>query len=48
MLRYLSGGSFAPIARVSDEGRNSPLYLISIVLVFIGMFAFFAVLLNFL
>jgi putative membrane protein len=48
LLRYLSEGSFAPIARVTKEGRQTPLYATSIVLVLIGIFAFFAVLLNFL
>jgi putative membrane protein len=48
MLRYLSEGSFTPIARASKEGIRTPLYAMSIVLVFIGLFTFFAVLLNFL
>jgi putative membrane protein len=48
MLRYLSEGSFAPIARVAKEGMQTPLHAMSIVLVLIGLFAFFAVLLNFL
>jgi len=47
MLRYLTGGSFAPIARVSNEGRQTPLYAMAFLLVVIGIFAFFAVLLNF-
>jgi putative membrane protein len=47
LLRYLSGGSFAPVAKVSKEGRQTPLFAMSILLVIIGIFAFFAVLLNF-
>jgi putative membrane protein len=47
LLRYLSGGSFAPIASASKEGRQRPLYAMAILLVIIGIFAFFAVLLNF-
>jgi putative membrane protein len=45
-LRYMWGPDFAPIAGLTKEGRNTPLYATSIVLVFIGIFAFFAVLLN--
>ena len=45
-LRYMWGPSFAPIAGMTKEGRNTPLLATSIVLILIGIFAFFAVLLN--
>ncbi len=45
-LRYMWGPSFAPIAGLTKEGRQTPLYATSIVLILIGVFAFFAVLLN--
>jgi putative membrane protein len=45
-LRYLWGGSFAPIAGTTNEGVDTPVLAIGIVLVFIGLFAFFAVLLR--
>ncbi len=46
-LRYLWGGSFAAIAGMTKEGRQTPLIAVSIALTFIGTFAFFAVLLHF-
>jgi putative membrane protein len=46
ILRYLWGGSFATIAGVTREGRQTPLLLVSAVLVVVGLFAFFAVLLR--
>jgi putative membrane protein len=45
-IRYLWGESFAPVAGMTKEGKNSPLFATAIVLVLIGTFAFFAVLLN--
>jgi putative membrane protein len=45
-LRYLWGGSFAKIAGVTAEGRQTPLYAVAIALIFIGTFAFVAVLLR--
>ena len=45
-LRYLWGGSFAAIAGMTKEGKHSPLDATAIVLILIGLFAFFAVLLN--
>jgi len=45
-IRYLWGEGFAPVAGMTKEGKNSPLYATAIVLVFIGILAFFAVLLN--
>ena len=46
-VHYLWGGSFAPIAGMTTEAKKTPLYATAIVLVVIGTFAFFAVLLNF-
>ena len=43
-VRYLWGASFAPIAGMTKEGMNSPVLLVAILLIFIGLFAFFAVL----
>jgi putative membrane protein len=45
-LRYLWGGSFAAVAGMTNEGKQTPLYAIAIVLMLIGVFAFFAVLLR--
>jgi putative membrane protein len=46
-LRYLWSGSFAPLAGMTKEGVQTPLVAIAILLIFIGLFAFFAVLLRF-
>jgi len=46
-LHYLWSGSYATIAGATREGRHSPLYAVSFVLILIGIFAFFAVLLRF-
>jgi putative membrane protein len=46
-LRYLWGGSFTAIAGITKEGQQTPLVAVSIVLLLIGVFAFFAVLLRF-
>lgn len=43
-VRYLWGGSFAPIAGLTKEGMQSPVIVIAILLIGIGIFAFFAVL----
>jgi len=45
-LRYLWGGSFATIAGMTAEGRQTPLYAVAIAIVCIGTFAFIAVLLR--
>jgi putative membrane protein len=45
-IRYLWSESFAPVAGMTKEGMQTPLYATAIVLILIGMFAFFAVLLN--
>jgi putative membrane protein len=46
-VRYLWSGSYAAIAGITREGKHSPLYAVSFVLIAIGIFAFFAVLLRF-
>lgn len=43
-VRYLWGGSFAPIAGLTKEGMQSPVIAVAILLIGIGVFAFFAVL----
>jgi len=43
-LRYLWGGDFAPIAGMTKEGKQTPIVAIAILLFFIGVFAFVAVL----
>lgn len=46
-LRYLWSGSFAAVAGMTQERRQTPLIAVSVALIFIGTFAFFAVLLHF-
>ena len=43
-VRYLWGGSFAPIAGMTKEGMQSPVIAVAILLIGIGLFAFIAVL----
>src|SRR5215470_17968747 len=43
-VHYLWQGSFAPLAGMAKEPMNSPVLLIAVLLIFIGLFAFFAVL----
>ncbi len=43
-VSYLWGGSFAPIAGMTKEGMQSPVIAVAILLIAIGVFAFFAVL----
>jgi putative membrane protein len=43
-IRYLWGGTFAPIAGLTPEGKHTPVIAIAILLILIGLFAFFAVL----
>jgi inner membrane protein YidH len=45
-LRYLWGEPFAPIAGLTKEGVQTPVLAVAVVLIFIGLFAFFAVLLR--
>jgi len=46
-IRYLWGEPYTPIAGVTKEGRQTPVVAVAIVLIGIGLFAFFAVLLRF-
>ena len=46
IIRYLWGGSFTPIAGPTREGVQAPVIVIAILLMGIGAFAFFAVLLR--
>ena len=43
-LRYLWGEPFTPIAGVTNEGINTPVIAVAVLLTGIGLFAFFAVL----
>jgi inner membrane protein YidH len=45
-LRYLWSGSFAQIAGMRQEGTQSPVLAVAVLLICIGLFAFFAVLLR--
>ncbi len=45
-LRYLWGKDFAAIAGVTKEGKQTPMIAVTIALIFVGVFAFFAVLLR--
>lgn len=44
--RYLRGGAFAAIAGMTKEGKHSPVLALAVLLICIGVFAFFAVLLH--
>ena len=46
-IRYLWGEPFLPIAGATKEGMQSPIIAVAILLIFVGLFAFFAVLLRF-
>jgi putative membrane protein len=45
-VRYLWGDPYTPIAGMTKEGMNSPVLAIAVLLIGIGLFAFFAVLLR--
>ena len=45
-IRYLWGEPYTPIAGVTKEGMQTPVIAVAIVLLLIGLFAFFAVLLR--
>jgi len=45
-IRYLWGEPFSPIAGVTKEGKQTPVIAVALVLLLIGLFAFFAVLLR--
>jgi putative membrane protein len=44
--RYLNSGDFAAVAGLTERGMHTPVYAAAIVLMLIGIFAFFAVLLH--
>ena len=46
VIKYLWQGDFAAIAGVRKSPGHTPVYLISIVMIFVGLFAFFVVLLR--
>jgi putative membrane protein len=45
-IRYLWGDPYTPIAGVTKEGMQTPVIAVAILLIGIGLFAFFAVLLR--
>jgi putative membrane protein len=45
-IRYLWADPYTPLAGVTKEGKQTPVMAVAIVLILIGMFAFFAVLLR--
>ena len=45
-IRYLWSETFAPIAGLTREGMHTPVIAIAVLLICIGLFAFFAVLLR--
>ena len=45
-IRYLWGEPYTPIAGATKEGKQTPIIAVAIVLIGIGLFAFFAVLLR--
>lgn len=46
VVRHLWSGNFRPLAGLEERPLHTPLYAISIALIFIGLFAFFAVLMR--
>lgn len=45
-IKYLWSGDFAPIAGMHEEGRTSPVIMVAMVLLLVGVFAFCSVLLR--
>jgi putative membrane protein len=45
-IRYLWGEPYTPIAGLTKEGKQTPVVAVAVVLIGIGLFAFFAVLLR--
>ena len=43
-IKYLWSGDFAPIAGMTKEARKSPVIMVALVLLLVGIFAFFSVL----
>ena len=46
LVHYLWGEPFGPIAGIAKEPVNTPVLAIGVFLIFIGLFAFFAVLMR--
>jgi putative membrane protein len=44
MLKYMWGGSFKPIAGLAEEEQQTPMLAVTVVLFFVGVFAFLSVL----
>ena len=45
-IRYMWGEPYTPLAGLTKEGKQSPVLAVAAVLILIGLFAFFAVLLR--
>jgi putative membrane protein len=45
-IRYLSSGSFSAVAGVKEGGMQTPVLAVAVLLICIGLFAFFAVLFH--
>lgn len=45
-VKYLWSSDFAPIAGLTAEGRKSPIIAVAVVLLLVGVFAFFSVFLR--
>jgi putative membrane protein len=45
-IKYLWSGDYAQIAGLTKEGRNSPVIAVALVLLLVGIFAFFSVFLR--
>lgn len=45
-VKYLWSGDYAPIAGLTQEGRKSPVIAVALVLLLVGIFAFFSVFLR--
>jgi putative membrane protein len=46
MARYLRSGAFATIAGLPEKKMQSPVIAVALLLIFVGLFAFLAVLLR--
>ena len=46
-VRYMWSEPFSPLVGMTKEGKQSPVLAVAILLIFIGLFAFFAVLFRF-
>jgi putative membrane protein len=46
MTHYLWGTPFRPIAGMTEEGKQSPVLAVAVLLIFVGVVAFFAILLR--